>query len=247
MSRNSEYKRASHWIIASGLRANSGLAEVIWKTLLVWAWFPLTILPSTSALTYNTSAISPCSSGAILAEAVSGAELFHYVVTLQCGEVFRRDHSLNERRVIESPGPIQSLIFFFKFIILFYFFLRQLIQGAITVVILLWFDSQLTVRWRDVCLFHIKPHYGAMLSSHYWTETDLTLEMKIQIVKSHPVYPSISKKTTKHSACGMIYKTKALQVLILNHGNWTTYRQADFFWSRSDEFQLLLRVFKRSP
>lgn len=49
-----------------------------------------------------------------------------------------------------------------------------------------------------------------MLSSHYWAETDLTLEMKIQIVMSHPVYPSISEKTMKHSAYGMIYKTKAL-------------------------------------
>lgn len=33
MSRNSKYKSASHRIVASGLRANSGLAEVIWKTL----------------------------------------------------------------------------------------------------------------------------------------------------------------------------------------------------------------------
>lgn len=49
-----------------------------------------------------------------------------------------------------------------------------------------------------------------MFSSHYWTETDLTLEMKIQIVKSHP---SISKKTMKCSAYGMIYKTKVLQLL----------------------------------
>lgn len=83
------------------------------KLFLVWAWFPLTVLPSTSVVTYNTSPISPCSSGAILAEAVSWAELFHYVVALQCGKVFRRDHSLNERRVIESPEPMQSLIIFF--------------------------------------------------------------------------------------------------------------------------------------
>lgn len=44
-----------------------------------------------------------------------------------------------------------------------------------------------------------------------------------------PVHPSISEKRMKHSAYGMIYKTKALQLLILNHSNWTTYRQADFF------------------
>lgn len=74
--------------------------------------------------------------------------------------------TLNERRVIESPGPLQSLIIFIYFLFYFIFFLRQLIQGAIIVVIFLSCGSQLTVQWRDVCPFHIKPHYRAMLSSH---------------------------------------------------------------------------------
>lgn len=75
----------------------------------------------------------------------------------------------------------------------------------------------------------------------------MTLEKKIQIVMSHPVYPSISGKSAKRSAYGMIHKTKALQLLIFNHSNWTTYRQADFSRSRTDEFQPPLQVFKRSP
>lgn len=70
-----------------------------------------------------------------------------------------------------------------------------------------------------------------MLSSYCPTETDLTLEMKIQIATSHPKYPSISETAMKCGACGVICKTEALQLFILNHSTCTTYRQMDFYFS----------------
>lgn len=236
---NPKHKRASLWTVASGLWANSGLAEVIWKTLLVWAQFSLPALPSTSAVTYNTFPI-------LLQGYFSQGCQWSQIVPL-CGG-FAMWKSVQEGPLSKWEGlSLQGQFSHYLVIILFYFFLRQLIQGAIIVVIFLCCGSQLTVPWRGLCLFHIKPHCTAMLSRHYWTETDLTLEMKIWIVMSHPGYPSIRDKTMKHSACGMIWKTKALQLLILNHSNWTMHSKADWFWSRSDEFQPPLQLFKGSP
>lgn len=44
------------------------------------------------------------------------------MVALQRGKLFKRDHSLNRRRVTQSPGPIQSLIFIYLW---FYFVFSQ--------------------------------------------------------------------------------------------------------------------------
>lgn len=90
-----------------------------------------------------------------------------------------QEGSLSKTEESNSVSRANSVIDFYLFMILFYFFLRQLIQRAITVVIFLCCGSRLTVLWRDLRLFHIKPHCMAVLSRCYRTETDFTLEMKI--------------------------------------------------------------------
>lgn len=62
-------------------------------------WFSVQPCP---AVTHPTFAISR----AALASAVSGTELFHYLVPLQCGKVFRRDHSLNQSDSVSRANSV---------------------------------------------------------------------------------------------------------------------------------------------
>lgn len=243
MSRTSEYKRAPRWVVASGLQANSGLAEVIWKTL-----FSVGMASTDNAAKHLGTNLQHLPYLPVQLQGYfSQSCQLSWIVPLCDGFAMWKSVQEGPLSTWEESywvSGANSVIDFYLFIILFIIFLRQLIQGTITVGIFLQYRSQLTMQCRDACLFHMKPRYGALLSSHYWTEADLTLEMEIQIVMSHSVYPSIIEKTMKCSAYRMIYKSKALRLLILNHSDRTMYRQADYLGALQMSSNLLFKYLR---
>lgn len=161
---NPKHKRASLWTLASGLWANSGLAEVIWKTLLVWAQFSLPALPSTSAVTYNTFPI-------LLQGYFSQACQWSRIVPL-CGG-FAMWKSVQEGPLSKWEWlSLQGQFSHYLFIILFYFFLRQLIQGAIIVVIFLWISIDCAMEGPVLTSHQTPLHSNAFQALLNWDRFD---------------------------------------------------------------------------